>query len=381
MLAALLAGLCSCAFNVPPVGALSAGDAADASVPDTGAADSGLPTDAASKPDAEAGDLDAEIADSLVDTGPDAGSVDTGPSFTPPTAQDFEARVNANISTDLKVPVDNPDRVAYTIRVVDPPAIGTAIGAADAITYQPPPNTDGTVQLQYVVNTSAGDSPRATLSLRIVDNRNCYFAMQTWGATAPSGLYALDPDGDGAGGAFEAYCEMNVDGGGWTMVARSVVDGQATAFGWSRSTGAAARDDAPYSLDLGAAGEGLQFSQMLVTSYSSAKTIDDAHKIFVSPAFVASCSNSPCARQGGSGLLGACGFVGVRSMLRNAGFTNLETSFWFSDSDQLDDQWGLHPSGFNMQYSDCRGAGLDGDQGMVFVRCDPQNVWCPLTRW
>ncbi|EYF03934.1 fibrinogen-like YCDxxxxGGGW domain-containing protein [Chondromyces apiculatus] len=38
-----------------------------------------------------------------------------------------------------------------------------------------------------------------------------------------SGVYLLDPDGDGPIEAFPAYCEMEIEGGGWTLVA-SVVD-------------------------------------------------------------------------------------------------------------------------------------------------------------
>ena len=48
---------------------------------------------------------------------------------------------------------------------------------------------------------------------------------------AKSGLYWLDPDGDGAGGKFPVYCDMTIQGGGWVLVMQ-MQSGQSTTFGY-----------------------------------------------------------------------------------------------------------------------------------------------------
>ncbi len=49
--------------------------------------------------------------------------------------------------------------------------------------------------------------------------------------TLPSGVYELDPDGDGALPAYEAYCELDYMGGGWTLVLKSM--GESYTFEWA----------------------------------------------------------------------------------------------------------------------------------------------------
>jgi len=44
----------------------------------------------------------------------------------------------------------------------------------------------------------------------------------------PDGLYFIDPDGPGGEPAFETFCEMTTDGGGWTLVSVHSDDGQDT---------------------------------------------------------------------------------------------------------------------------------------------------------
>lgn len=58
----------------------------------------------------------------------------------------------------------------------------------------------------------------------VVNNGCAFLSCASLPANSTSGIYLLDPDGAGPIESFNAFCEMEIEGGGWTLVA-SFADG------------------------------------------------------------------------------------------------------------------------------------------------------------
>jgi len=111
----------------------------------------------------------------------------------------------------------------------------------------------------------------------IIPFTTCKKILESWNSYG-SWIYNINPSGLNP---FEVYCNMDpdMDGGWWTLVARSHTSGTAEDFWWLFSRWSIRDDTQAYSLWDESAG--LNFNEILATTYTSWKTIDLAAKIGV----------------------------------------------------------------------------------------------------
>jgi hypothetical protein len=181
---------------------------------------------------------------------------------------------------------------------------------------------------------------------------------------APSGPYVIVRARDGA--YFEVYCDMELDGGGWTLVGRSE-DGAEVPFGWGVPQGVFGDDRAAYSLDVVALG--LTFGEILIARRTGFATpVDNAYVVTVLPGFLGDYANDDYEHPGVRTVLGNCEPNPAVTMLRRVGYTANDRNFFLRDQPQ-NHPYGLFSNGFRMWYNDCSlGGDLNDEQGAVFVR-------------
>ena len=99
-------------------------------------------------------------------------------------------------------------------------------------------------------------------------------ALHTAAPTLPSGVYRVDPDGDGARAPFSVYCDMTSDGGGWTYGA--IVRSNTSSDNRSRVAGVSVFGtpvpvllDNEYSVNL----SGMRFREIRIDNFTLMRTV------------------------------------------------------------------------------------------------------------
>lgn len=111
---------------------------------------------------------------------------------------DFKTRASWN----------SPNQIRTGVTIADGHTISISNGD---IFYSGKINFTGTGKLN--LNTSGKWMPNpAITSLKSCKDILTYYPMSS------TGVYTIDPDGTGAGPSMSCYCDMDTDGGGWTLV-------------------------------------------------------------------------------------------------------------------------------------------------------------------
>ena len=170
-------------------------------------------------------DIETDTDSTTTDTATDTSSTDTETV----TGSTTDTGTDTDATTDLTATDTEPDTDATT----DPPPVcGDGVvegdeacddGNADNTdacldTCVPASCGDGLVFADEEECDNGGDDMDGCLSTCVIP-RSCDQILGEL-AKATDGVYVIDPDGDGDGSPFAAYCDMTEDGGGWTLVAK-----------------------------------------------------------------------------------------------------------------------------------------------------------------
>lgn len=204
--------------------------------------------------------------------------------------------------------------------------------------------------------TSAPPPLFASCAEILADDRNALTGTHTI-ARADNGL------------PMDVHCDMDVDDGGWTLVARSEPGASPVPFGWGQSTGTLGDTSAPYSLDVAQVGPA--FTEILIARRAQdfATPSMTAYVIEVPDTFIADYGQSAYDHMSTRTVIGSCNPTDGPEMLRWVGHTELDDAFFFRDFADTILLFGLFRDGLETYYSNCsQGGDLDEHQGVLYVR-------------
>ncbi|MBL8612318.1 MAG: hypothetical protein JNL38_33565 [Myxococcales bacterium] len=253
-------------------------------------------------------------------------------------------------------------------RIGGGPAAG---GGADAAGGGGPGAPDGAAPGDAGADALAKCDPLACEGKRCVDGACGYFAScRELHNDVPVGVAGTGVHKLGKPGAvFDAFCEMTIAGGGWTLAGESHGNLSSTPdFGWNAASGSLSDTSRPYSLDV--VGRGVPFTEVLaVTGRRDAIVI--AYLVTPPPGFPSAHRRSGAGAVASVLLNPSCkDATGDRpDMLSNMGYSDRKDLFFFRDNKD-EDTFGLEPDGWETNdYDDCPKDGrIAGKQGAVFVR-------------